>query len=147
VPSSGDECRLPVFITKEILMKIHLLRSVMMLVCLTLVLVPPPANAQGSGFGVSIRVTPTTTTPGTTVGVIGYVTNNTNKKTRATVTFTSLSPCGIATGIGYNRVALNPGQTMMITTTYPLAPDACRGAYTISIDASGATTSATLLVQ
>ena len=128
-------------------MKNHLIKSVMMLVCLTLLLVPAPTRAQGSTFGVSIRVTPTTTTPGTTVGVVGYVTNNTNKKTRTTVTFTSLSPCGKTTTLGYSRVALNPGQTMMVTTTYPLAPNACVGAYTISIDAGGASTSTTLLVQ
>lgn len=133
--------------TKEILMKNHLLRRVMMLACLTVLLVPAPGRAQGSTYGLSIRVSPTTTSPGTTVGVIGYVTNNTNKKQRTTVTFTSLSPCGIQTGIGYNRVSLNPGQTMMITTTYPLAPNACVGAYTISITASGASTSAVLLVQ
>jgi hypothetical protein len=128
-------------------MKFHLLRRVMMLACLTLLLVPLPARAQSSSVGLSIRVSPTITAPGTTVGVIGYVTNNTNKKMRTTVTFTSISPCGVITSIGYNRVALNPGQTMMITTTYPLAPDACVGAYTISIDAGGASTSATLLVQ
>lgn len=127
-------------------MRRNFVSSIMMLVCLTLVLVPP-AKAQGSSVGLSIRVTPTTTAPGTTVGVIGYVTNMTNKKMRATVTFTSLSPCGIETQIGYNRVALSPGQTMMITATYPIAADACLGPYTISINASGATTSATLLVQ
>jgi len=127
-------------------MKRSFVSSIMMLVCLTLLLVPH-VKAQGSGVGLSIRVSPTTTAPGTTVGVIGYVTNMTTKKMRATVTFTSLSPCGIETQIGYNRVALNPGQTMMITATYPIAADACRGPYTISINANGATTSATLLVQ
>src|SRR5215475_3528820 len=99
-------------------MKKYFVSSIMMLVCLTLVLVPP-AKAQGSSVGLSIRVSPTTTSPGTTVGVIGYVTNNTGKKMRTTVTFTSLSPCGIETSIGYHRVSLNPGQTMMITATYP----------------------------
>ncbi|HEX6647942.1 MAG TPA: hypothetical protein VF075_00335 [Pyrinomonadaceae bacterium] len=127
-------------------MKKYFVSSIMMLVCLTLIVIPP-AKAQGSSVGLSIRVSPTTTAPGTTVGVIGYVTNMTTKKMRATVTFTSLSPCGIETQIGYNRVALNPGQTMMITATYPIASDACLGPYTVSISASGATTSTTLLVQ
>ena len=128
-------------------MKNHLPRSLMMLVCLTLLLVPGPVRGQSSSVGLSVSVSPTTTVPGTTVGIIGFITNNTNKKMRASVTFNSLSPCGTSTSIGYNRVALNPGQTMMITTTYPLAPNACLGAYTISINSSGASTSATLLVQ
>ena len=119
----------------------------MALVCAGILFVPLPTKAQGSSVGLSIRVSPTTTAPGTTVGVIGYVTNNTGKKMRTTVTFTSLAPCGLETSIGYHRVALNPGQTMMITATYPLASDACVGPYTVTISAGGASTSATLLVQ
>ena len=124
------------------------MQSVLALACLTMILVPAPVQAQSSDVGLSIRVTPTTTAPGTTVGIISYITNNTSKKMRTTVNFTSLSPCGIETSIGNNRLALNPGQTMMVTATYPLAADSCLGSYTVSITTgSGATTSAYLLVQ
>jgi len=118
-------------------MRNYLVKSLLALFCLSMVLVPAPVSAQTSDLGLSIRVSPTTTAPGTTVGVISYVTNNTNSKVRTTVTFTSLSPCGVVTSIGYHRLALNPGQTMMVTATYPIAADACLGTYTVTIDAKG----------
>src|SRR5262247_3904925 len=104
-----------------------LMQTVLALVCLTMILVPAPVHAQVSDVGLSVRVSPTTTAAGTTVGIISYVTNNTGKKLRTTVTFTSLSPSKMETSIGYHRLALNPGQTMMVTATYPLAPDAEKG--------------------
>ena len=116
-------------------MRNYLLKSVVAAICLAMVLVPAPVTAQSSDLGLTVRVTPTTTTPGTTVGVVGMVTNNTSSKIRTTVTFTSLSPCGVVTSIGYNRMALNPGQTMMVTATYPIASDACLGTYAVSITA------------
>jgi len=116
-------------------MRNHLIKSVVAAICLAMVLVPAPVTAQSSDLGLSIRVTPTLTAPGTTVGVVAMVTNNTSSKVRTTVTFTSLSPCGVTTGIGYNRLTLNPGQTVMVTTTYPIAPDACIGQYAVSISA------------
>ena len=132
---------------KERLMKNHLLRSIMMLACLSLLLVPGPANAQTSPVYLTIKVNPTTITAGSTVGVIATIGNNTTKKMRATVTITSLSPCGVLTQIGYHKVALNPGQGIMVTVPYPTDPDGCRGTYTISANASGASTSTYLLVQ
>ena len=116
-------------------MRNYLLRSVAAVICLTMILVPAPVTAQSSDVGLTIMVSPTTTNPGTTVGVISTVTNNSSSKMRTTVTFTSLSPCGITTSIGYNRVSLNPGQTIIVTATYPIAPDACLGAYEISVAA------------
>lgn len=125
-----------------------LIQTVLALACLTMILVPLPVRAQTSDVGLSLRVTPTTVSAGSTVGIISYVTNNTGKKLRTSVTFTSLSPCGMETNIGYQRLALNPGQTIMVTVTYPLGADACRGTYTINITAnSGDTTSAYLVVQ
>ena len=127
----------------------RMMQSVLALVCLTMILVPAPVQAQGgAGVGLSLRVSPTTTSPGTTVGIISYVTNISGKKLRTTVTFTSLSPCGIETSIGYHKLALNPGQTMMVTATYPIGSDACLGTYAINMTAtSGATTAAYLVVQ
>ena len=124
------------------------MQTVLALVCLTMILVPAPVSAQTSDVGLTVRVSPTTVKAGSTVGIISYVTNNTGKKLRTTVSFNSLSPCGIETSIGYHRLALNPGQTMMVTATYPLGTDACIGTYTVSITAtSGASASAYLVVQ
>jgi uncharacterized membrane protein len=118
----------------------YLKNSVMVLTCLmaclTLVLVPAPVSAQSSGVGLSISVNPLTTTPGGTVGVFALVTNNTGAKLRTTVTISSLAPCGIETNIGYNKLALNPGQTVQVTVSYPLAPNACVGLYAINITAA-----------
>ena len=114
-------------------MRNYLIRSVLALACLTLVSMPLPVTAQSSGLGMSIRVNPTSTIPGGTVGVFAIVTNNTAKSLKTTVTFTSLSPCGTETSLGYNRLSLFPGQTVWVTVSYPIPPDACAGTYTISI--------------
>jgi len=104
--------------------------------CLTLVLGPAPVRAQSPGVGLSIYVNPSTISHGGTVGVFGLVTNNTSSRMRATVTFTSLAPCGTETQLGYSKVVLNPGQSMQVTTTYMLPADACPGVYTIAITAN-----------
>lgn len=118
-------------------MRNYLAKSLLTLVCLTMVMVPAPVSAQTSDLGLTIRVSPSTAAPGSTVGVISFVTNNTSSKLRTTVTFTSLSPCGVVTSIGYHRLSLDPGQTMMVTATYPIAVDACLGTYTVSISGKG----------
>jgi hypothetical protein len=114
------------------------IKSVMAHICLTaclmLVLVPLPVQAQSS-VGLSLRLSASTVSPGGTVGLFGLVTNNTGSRLRTTVTYTSISACGIETNIGSTRVALNPGQTIQVTASYPLAPDACRGLYAVSIGA------------
>jgi len=109
------------------------MKNVLVLACLTLVSVPLPAKAQGSDLGMSISVNPSEVTPGATVGVFAIVTNNTSKQLRTTVTFSSVSPCGTETSLGYNRLSLYPGQTVWVTVSYPVPPDACKGTYTISI--------------
>jgi hypothetical protein len=114
-------------------MRNYLLKSFLALTCLTLVSIPLPVSAQGSDLGMSITVNPTSTSPGGTVGVFAIVTNNTTKNVRATVTFTSLSACGTETSLGYNRLSLFPGQTVWVTVSYPIPPDACPGMYAISI--------------
>jgi len=133
-------------------MRSYLIKGVLLFVCTTLVSISEPAKAQASDVGLSIRVNPTTVTAGGTVGVFALVTNNTGNKLRTTVTFTSVSPCGTETNLGYNKLALNPGQTVQVTVSYPLSPDACVGLYTVSITASsgaknstGGTSSSTYL--
>jgi len=123
-------------------MKNYLNKSVMVLVCLTacltLVLVPAPVNAQSLPVAMTIRVNPVTSSPGGTVGVFAFVTNTSGAKLRTTATISSLSPCGIETNLGYNKLVLNPGQTVQVTVSYPLAPDACLGVYAVSISVNAA---------
>ncbi len=130
-------------------MRSHLIKSTLGLVCMALFCVLTAANAQGQSLGLSIRVNPTTISPGGTVGVFAMVTNNTSSKVRTTVTFTSLSPCGTETNLGYNKLALNPSQTVQVTVSYPIPPDACLGQYAVSISASSGggknSTSSTLI--
>src|SRR6266404_9803533 len=129
-------------------MRNYLIKSFLALACLALVSVPMPVKAQGSGVGLTIRVNPLTSSPGGTVGVFAFVTNNSGARLRTTVTFTSLSACGIETNLGYNKVVLSPGQTVQVTVSYPLSPDACLGVYAITITAGsgGKTASASSAV-
>jgi len=129
-------------------MRNYLLKGFLALACLTLVSIPLPVTAQSPDLGMSIRVNPTSTSPGSTVGVFAIVTNNTSKNLKTTVTFTSLSSCGTETSLGYNRLSLYPGQTVWVTVSYPLSPDACPGQYTISIaEKSTGKTSGTSAVE
>lgn len=114
----------------------NLISSLVVSFCLAVILVTPPAKAQTSDVGLSVRVNPTTTSPGLTVGVFGLVTNNTASKTRTNVTISSLSPCGLETVLGSSRITLNPGQTIQVTVSYPIPPDACTGTYTIEISST-----------
>ena len=142
---------------KERIMNTHSKKSILVLVCLTacltLVSLPSAVRAQSSGTALSVRVNPTIASAGTTVGVFGVITNTTSSKMRTTVTLTAVSPCGIETNLGSTRLALNSGQSMQITVSYPLAPDACLGMYTINMTANagknsaGNTTSTYLTVQ
>ena len=124
-------------------MQNYSIKSVMALVCLTacliLVLVPVPVKAQGSDLGLSIALSPSTVNRGGTVGVFALVTNNTSSKMRTTVTLASLSACGTQTNLGYNRLALYPGQSIQVTASYPISPDACPGVYAVSRQALGRT--------
>src|SRR5262249_37932898 len=121
-------------------MKISLKKSIMPLACLlasiTLVSVPAPVSAQAS-VGLSIRLDPAITTPGGAVGVFSFVTNNSNSRLKTTVSITSLSACGVQDIIGTNRLTLNPGQTVQVTVSYPIAPNACKGTYAVTISAGG----------
>jgi hypothetical protein len=117
-------------------MRNHLIKSIVAAICLSMVLIPAEVTAQNSSdVGMSIRVNPSTINPGGTVGVFGLVTNNTSSKMRTAVTITSMSSCGTETVLGSGRLTLNPGQTIQVTVSYPLAPDACVGTYTVSITA------------
>ena len=121
-------------------MNISLRKSIMAFACflasVSLLSVPGPVSAQAS-LGMTIRVDPAITAPGGTVGVFSFVTNNTASRIRTTVSITSLSPCGIQDNIGYNKVVLNPGQTVQVTVSYPIASNACSGTYAVTISGGG----------
>lgn len=118
-------------------MRSYVVKSLLALACISLLAVPMPVGAQSSNVGLSIGVNPTTTTPGSMVGVFAMVVNNSTKDLRTTVTFTSQSPCGTQTSLGYHKLDLFPGQTIMVTVSYPIPPDACKGQYAVNITASG----------
>ena len=116
-------------------MQNYLTKSIMALAFLTLVSVPLTVRAQTPALGMTIRVNPLAASPGGTVGVFAFVTNNSSSRVRQTVYITSLSACGNKTSLGYNKLVLNPGQTVQVTVSYPIPPDACLGMYTVSISA------------
>ncbi len=125
--------------TKGEFMRTYIISSLLALACVALLGVNIPVRGQTSDVGLTIRVNPTSVSRGTTVGVFAFVTNNTASKLRTTVTFTATAPCGTQTSIGYNKLALDPGQTVQVTVSYPVASNVCVGtqAITISADSSG----------
>ena len=134
-------------------MRSYLTNGLLALTCVVLLGLSIQVQGQSSDVGLSIRVNPTTTAPGNTVGVFAFVTNNTTSKLRTTVTLTATSPCKLQTNLGTNRLALNPGQTVQVTVSYPVASDVCVGTQVIAISAdaggknsalSSATTSLTV---
>jgi hypothetical protein len=116
-------------------MRNYLTKIILALACAALVAVTVPVGAQTSNVGLSIAVLPSTTSPGTTVALAGLVTNNTSRKMRPEVTFTSLSPCGTEATVGFVKVALDPGQTKFVSGSYMVPADACLGMYTVTISA------------
>jgi len=117
-------------------MRNRLMKSMLALACLALVLVPLPARAQSS-TSLFVSVNPTSVLAGEWVRVTGVVVNNSTSKVRVTVTFTAVDPCGTKMDLGYNRLAMNPGDQVLITTAYPTSPDACRGTHTVTMSTGG----------
>jgi len=127
-------------------MRNYIIKSVLALACLAMVLVPVPVRAQTAEKGqsgtlaacgnVSVWTSSPQVTRGYNLGVVAMLVNCSSSKQRITVNFTSLSACGTETAIGYNRVALNPGQSIQVTFAYPIPADACPGLYTITVEAS-----------
>jgi hypothetical protein len=117
-------------------MRAKLIKNFLALACLALVLVPLPVSAQSS-TGLYISVNPTTVLAGEWARVTGVVMNNSTSKIRITVTFTAVDPCGTTMDLGYNRLALNPGDQVLITTAYPTSATACRGTHVVSMSTGG----------
>jgi hypothetical protein len=113
-----------------------LVLSALSLVLVSMILVPAPVGAQ-SGVTLYVNVNPTTVTAGEWAAVSGVVVNNTGGRLRTTVTFTAYDPCGTKTDLGYNRLALAAGQSVLITTAYPTKASSCRGTHTVTIAMPG----------
>jgi len=124
-----------------------LVKTVLAMVCLTLALLPLPVNAQkqetaaAACSGISVYTSSPQVTRGYNLGIVALVVNCSSSKQRITVQITSVSACGVESAIGYNRVALNPGQSIQVTVAYPIPTDACPGVYTVTATASGGKTS------
>src|SRR5216683_1268720 len=123
------------------IMSRNLIKSFLALACLALVLVPVPVKAQNGGTAACANVSVYTSSPAVTrgynIGVVAMLVNCSSSKQRITVNFTSVSACGVETAIGYNRVALNPGQGIQVTVAYAIPANACPGIYTVTVEASG----------
>ena len=123
---------------KRIMQKV-LVKGVFATMCLALVLLPLPAQGQkgpdslAACSTVAVWTSSPQVTRGYNLGVVALVGNCSSSKQRITVELTSVSACGIETAIGYNRVALNPGQSIQVTVAYPIPADACTGIYTINV--------------
>jgi hypothetical protein len=117
-------------------MRNQLIKTVFALSCLAMVLVPLPTSAQSS-TAMYISLNPTTVLAGEWARVTGVVMNNSTSKLRITVTFTAFDPCGTKMDLGYNRLALNPGEQVLITTAYPTSADSCRGTHTVTMSSGG----------
>jgi hypothetical protein len=110
--------------------------SILALILVSMVLVPAPVNAQ-SPITVYVNVSPTSVLAGEWASVSGVVINNSNSKQRVTITFSAVDTCGTKTDLGYNRLALGSGQSVLVTTAYPTKASACRGIHTVTASISG----------
>jgi hypothetical protein len=122
-----------------------LFKSLLALGCLALVLVPGTGQAQkvatdgpstSQCMGLSVSTNSSTIHPGDGVGVFAVVSNCSTSKARISVDFSALAPCGVEYSLGYNRIALNPGQSIMVTTVFNVPPASCLGVYSVSVNAT-----------
>lgn len=115
-------------------MRNYLIKSFLALACLALVLVPVPVKAATDMW---ISVSPTSVLAGEWAGVSAVISNNSSSKLRITVTFTAVDPCGTTMDLGYNRLALAPGQSVLVTTAYPTSANSCRGTHAVTVSTGG----------
>jgi len=140
----------------------HLLKGMLMLVCLALMSIPvsafgdkptPPAPPPSSCVVVGyVMLSTYTASPGSSVGVFGKVTNCASGKKRLTVVMSSTSDCGVETIISSSRIAFGGGQTLLVSSSCVIAPDTCLGAMQVNISVYDGSTllgggSTTLTIQ
>jgi len=118
-------------------MRNYLIKSMMLMMCLMPALVPLPTKAQSSGTTLHISVNPTTVIAGEWAGVSAAIINDSTAKVRITVTFSAVDPCGTKMDLGYNRLALGPGESVLVTTSYPTKTTACSGTHAVTVSTGG----------
>ena len=142
-------------------MKNCLVKPALGLVCIVLLALPLFAQrgrggsgGGSSGSGCAIVDTPRLSTTWTTreanssVGVFDRITNCASGKKKYTVTGSSVSSCGQETVFASGSMSFAGGESKNISVAYPIAPDTCSGAMTVTISvyeggtllASGSTT-------
>jgi len=112
-----------------------LIGGALALILVSMTLVPAPVSA--AGVNLTVTVSPTSVLAGEWAGVSGIVVNNSTAKIKTTVTFSAVDSCGTKTDLGYNRLMLAAGQSVLITTAYPTSASACRGTHTITMTMAG----------
>ena len=118
------------------MMRSSLIGGVLVLILVSMTMVPAPVSAAG-GVNLTVTVSPTSVVAGEWAGVSGIVVNNSGAKIKSTVTFSAVDTCGVKTDLGYNRLMLAPGQSVLITTSYPTTASTCRGANTVTMTMGG----------
>ena len=122
-------------------MRSRLIKTVLVLACLTLVSAPLLAQkgkpGGGGAAGCAQVTTPTVSTgtasPGINVGVFGRITNCASGKKRYTVTVSSMSSCQTETMIASSIISFAGGEAKLISVSYPVAPNTCFGPMTVSV--------------
>jgi hypothetical protein len=114
---------------------------------------PPPPPPPSSCTVVSyVMLSTYTASPGLNVGVFGRVTNCASGRKRLSVVMSSTSACGVETIISSNRIAFSGSQTLLVSSSYAIAPDTCLGAMEVNINVYDGSTllgggSTTLMIQ
>jgi hypothetical protein len=116
-------------------MRHYVLNVVILFACLSFL--PSISTAHASDVTLYVSVSPTTVVAGEWASVSGVVVNNTAAKVRLTVTFQAVDTCGTKTDLGYNRLALEPGQSVLVTTAYATKAASCRGTHVITFSTGG----------
>jgi len=97
---------------------------------------PGGGGGSTSGSGCAVVATPslstTTASPGMNVGVFSRITNCAGK-TRYTVTVSAVSSCGEETIIASSIISFNGGESKLISISYPIAPDTCKGVSSVFV--------------
>lgn len=97
----------------------------------------PGGGGTTGGSGCATVATPTlsstTTSPGMNVGIFSRITNCSGK-TRYTVTVSAVSSCGEETIIASSVISFNAGESKLISISYPIAPDTCKGVSSVFVN-------------
>lgn len=129
-------------------MKNYLIRTAIAITCVGLLSLSsfaqkgkPGGGGGGGGTGsaaCAIVVTPTLSTttaaPGLNVGVFSRITNCSSSRARYTVTVSAVSSCGEETVIASNLITFNGGEAKLISVSYPIAPDTCKGVSSVFVN-------------